>query len=243
MGDSILEYTETEKDLGILINRTLNFTDLSNFLYGRANQRFGLLKRTCHFHQSIEKRRVLYLTMVRSLFEHCSIIWRPSSDTAVNRLESLQMRAIKWILKDFSVSYSSNKLLYFAHFKQLNILPIQLRFDYHDLKFLHLVVHNFSYIKLPSYLRLFDGSSRLRSTHLDHCSLVSDIKPYGIKSFSSKRGFAHTFFYKAHLSWNRLPLTLLEIIRPSVFKSMLIKYIWEELTKTVLDSDDEHLRE
>ena len=241
MGDSILEYTETEKDLGILINRTLNFTEHSNFLYGRANQRcranqrFGLLKRTCHFVHSIEKRRVLYLTMVRSLFEHCPIIWRPSSDTAVNRLESLQMRAIKWILKDFSVSYSSNKLLYFTHCKQLNILPIQLRFDYHDLKFLHLVVRNFS-----SYLRLFDGSSRLRSTHLDHFSLVSDIKPNGIKSFSSKRGFAHTFFYRAHLSWNRLPLTLREIIRPSVFKSMLIKYIWEELTTTVLDSDDEH---
>ena len=97
MGDSILEYTETEMDLGILMNRTLNFTDHSNFLYGRANQRFGLLKRTCHFVHSIEKKRVLYLTMVRSLFEHCPIIWRPSSDTAVNRLESLQMRAIKWI--------------------------------------------------------------------------------------------------------------------------------------------------
>ena len=178
--------------------------------------------------------------MVRSLFEHCPIIWRPSSDTAVNRIESLQIRAIKWILKDVSVRYSSNKLLYFTHCKQLNILPIQFRFDYHYLKFLHLVVHNFSCIKLPSYLRLFDGSSLLRSTHLDHFSLVSDIKPNGIKSFSSNRGFAHTFFYRAHLSRNRLPLTLREIIRPSVFKSMLIKYIWEELTTTVLDSDDEH---
>ena len=204
MGDSILEYTETGKDLGILMNRTLNFTEHSNFLYGRANQRFGLLKRSCHFVHNIEKRRVLYLTMVRSLFEHCPIIWRPSSDTAVN------------------------------------ILTIQLRFDYHDLKFLLLVVHNFSFIKLPAYLRLFDGLSRLRSTHLDQFSLVSDIKPNGIKSFSSKKGFAHTFFYRAHFSWNRFPLTLREKIRPSVFKSMLIKYIWEELTTTVFDSDDEH---
>ena len=200
---SILEYTGTEKDIGILMNRTLNFTDHSNFLYGRANKRFGLLKRTCFFVHSIKKRRVLYFTMVRSLFEHCPIIRRPSSDTAVNRLESLQMQAIKWILNDFSVSYSSNKLLYFTQCKQLNILLIQLRFDYHDLKFLHLVVHNLSCIKLPSYLRLFDGSSRLRSTHLDHFSLVYDIKPNGIKSFSSKRGFVHTFFYREHLSYEK----------------------------------------
>ena len=55
MGDSILEYTETEKDLGILMNRTLNFTDHLNFLYIRANERFGLLKRTCHFVHSIKK--------------------------------------------------------------------------------------------------------------------------------------------------------------------------------------------
>ena len=31
MGDSILEYTETEKDLGIPMNRTLNFTEHSIF--------------------------------------------------------------------------------------------------------------------------------------------------------------------------------------------------------------------
>ena len=52
---SILEYTETEKDLGILMNRTLNFTDHSNFLYGRANKGFGLFKRTYPFVHSIEK--------------------------------------------------------------------------------------------------------------------------------------------------------------------------------------------
>ena len=82
----------------------------------------------------------------------------------------------------FSVSYSSNKLLYFTRCKQLNILKIQLRFDNHDLWFLHLVVHNLSCIKLPAYLRLFDGS-----THLDDFSLVTDIKPNGIKSFSSTK--------------------------------------------------------
>ena len=38
------------------MNRTLNFTDDSNFLYGCADQRFGLLKRTCHFVHSIEKK-------------------------------------------------------------------------------------------------------------------------------------------------------------------------------------------
>ena len=62
MGDTLLDYVPSEKDLGITVNRTLN----ANSLYSKANQRFGLwpLKRTCHFIDNTVKRRVLYLTMV-----------------------------------------------------------------------------------------------------------------------------------------------------------------------------------
>ena len=84
LGNSLLDYTESEKDLGIVMNRTLNFTEHANYLYNRANQRFGLLKRTCHFVDSTDKKRILYLTMVRSLFEHCPVFWRPSADSSVN---------------------------------------------------------------------------------------------------------------------------------------------------------------
>ena len=194
MGDSTLSYTDSEKDLGILMNRTQNFSEHSNYSYNRANQRFGILKRTCHFVYSTPKRRVLYLNLVRSLLEHCPVIWRPSSDSAVNKLVNIH----KWINRDFSISYSSNNMLYFAHCKQINILPVQYRFDFYDLKLLHQIVYNFSCINLPAYF--YDGSSRLRSTHLDHLSLVSDILPVGTRSSSAKRGFANSFIYRAHLS-------------------------------------------
>ena len=72
------------------------------------------------------------------------------SISSVNKLESVQKRAIKWINQDLSnVSYSSDKLLYFTHCKQLSILPVQYRFDFHDLKLFHLIVQKFSSIKLP----------------------------------------------------------------------------------------------
>ena len=140
-------------------------------MYSRANQRLGLKKRTCHFINDKGKRRALYLTMVRSIFEHCPIIWRPSSTTMINKLESIQKRAIKWIRQDISVSYSSNDILYYIHCKQLNILPLKFRFDYHDLKFLHCVLNQFSCVTLPSYINFYSGNSRLRSCHLDHLSL------------------------------------------------------------------------
>lgn len=223
----MLEYVSSEKDLGIFINPTLNFTEQAEALYSKANQKFGMLKRTCHFVNDPRKRRALYLTLVRSLFEHCPTVWRPSSNTMVEKLESLQKRAIKWIRGDTGVSYSFDSL-YYIHCKQLNILPIKFRFEYHDLKLLHLVLYNFSCVRLPQYLEFFSGSTRLRSSHLDHLSLVSSITPRGNGPITNKRGFSNSYFYRAHLSWNKLPLILREIWRPSKFKAELIKYIWKE---------------
>ena len=49
MGNSPINYTDIEKDLGIYIQGKLNWTQHCDKLYSRANQRLGLLKRTCHF--------------------------------------------------------------------------------------------------------------------------------------------------------------------------------------------------
>ena len=112
LGNNILDYASSEKDLGILMNATLNFNDQADSLYSKANQKFGMLKRTCHFVNDCNKRRALYLTLVRSLFEHCPMVWRPASKATVEKLESLQKRAIKWINKDEGVSYSNDDLYY-----------------------------------------------------------------------------------------------------------------------------------
>ena len=155
MDKKILDNVSSEKYLGVTMNRTLNFTEHAKFLYSKANQRLGLLKRTCHFVSNTNKRGVLYLTMVRSIFEHCPVIWRPSSYTTINRFKILQKRAIKWINQDINNSYSSNEMLYHIHCKQLNILPIPFRFVKHDRKLFHLIIHNFSCIKLPAYMHFF----------------------------------------------------------------------------------------
>ena len=89
MGNNLLDYVVSEKDLGITMNRTLNFTEHVILLYNKANQRFGFLKRTCHFIDNTTRRKVLYLSMVRSIFEHCPTVWRPSAHTATNKLETI----------------------------------------------------------------------------------------------------------------------------------------------------------
>ena len=239
MGKELIDYCEVEKDLGIHINGMLNFSHHADILYSKANQRFGLLKRSCHFVKNPDRRRALYLTMIRSLFEHCPYVWRPSAITTINKLESLQKRCLKWIQSDDLISYSANYHLYLVHCKQLNILPIKFRFDFNDLKMFHSIVYGFSCVKLPHYIQRFQGS-RLRRCHLDTKCYVSTIQPNS-KAFnknnhlSTKNILSKSFFYRVHLLWNNLPLSLREIIRPSEFKRKLLEYIWKNSIKNEYD--------
>ena len=97
--NNFIDYCDHETDLGIIMNKTFNFTAHTEKLYSTANQRFGLLKRTCHFVNNYRMRRALYLTIVRSIFENCPYVWKPSSESAINKLESLQKRGRQTIYK------------------------------------------------------------------------------------------------------------------------------------------------
>ena len=232
MGNELLEYCDIQKDLGIYVNGRLNWTYRCDKLYAKANQMLGLIKRTCHFVNNCNMKRSLYLTLVRSQFEHCPIVWKPSSSTTIARLESIQKRSFKWIFGDEHVSYSSDHL-YYTHCKQLNILPIKFRFDFHDLKFFHSVVYDYSCVKLPSYLKPYAGT-RLRSSHLDSKCFVSDILPRNLQSSqnfasSTVRNFGNSFFYRAHLAWNKLPLSIREITYTNEFKEKVLRFIWDEI--------------
>ena len=47
---------------------------------------------------------------------------------------------------------------------------------------------------------------------------------------------SQAFYYRVHLLWNRLPIKLREIIRPSKFKSDLTEYIWNNDIKSEYNS-------
>ena len=107
IADTPIEYSELEKDLGIYINRKLNWNEHCDKILSKANQRLGLLKRSCSFLGNIRKRRSLYIATVKSQFEHCPIVWRPSSNSTLDKLESLKKRALKWVINDAYILYVS----------------------------------------------------------------------------------------------------------------------------------------
>jgi endonuclease/exonuclease/phosphatase family metal-dependent hydrolase len=230
LGESPLDYAESEKDLGVDINPKLNYSVQCERLYSKACQQFGLVKRTCHFVKDFRRRRTLYLSLIRSQFEHCSPVWRPVHKTMINQLESIQKRCIKWILSEEFYSYGCSKV-YLGKCRRVRILPLAKRFDYNDLVLLFKIIHDLIPLKLPFYLKFYEGNSRLRSCHLDRLSLVSSIKPkcnvVSDSDTNKNSALYKSFYYRVHFLWNLLPLEIREIGTLSLFESSLLQYLWK----------------
>ena len=148
----ILNYESQEKDLGVIVNDNLTWNDHHAFIINKASQMLGLIKRTCHFVFNSIRKRTLYMAMVRSQFEHCTSIWRPVSETELQKFESIQKNAIKWILNEGYTSYS-DKETYLRKCKEVDILPIYKKFDLNDLIFFCKIINGYVQVKLYLQVR------------------------------------------------------------------------------------------
>ena len=81
LNDKIIDYTCEECDLRILVNPKFNFENDRQAIITKVYQFLGLTKRSCFFVNDKRRKRSLYLAMVRSQFEHCSVIWLPNYNT------------------------------------------------------------------------------------------------------------------------------------------------------------------
>ena len=178
----------------------------------------GLIKRTCHFLVNSKRKRTLYLSIVRSQFEHCSIIWCPVTASKLNDFEIIQKNAIKRILNEEFSSYS-NYEIYLRKCMEANILPISKHFDLRDLCFFHKVVNCHVPTTLPNYIMKNRGSSnsRLRSNHLDRDSYICNLEEIG--KCNSTSPIFKNFFYRTTLLWNQLPQYIRNIPSVNVFKA------------------------
>ena len=147
-----LDYVRTQKDLGVHMSTNLHWGTQCSNLITKARSRLGLVSRTLHFVQSKQQKRVFYLSLVRSLFEHCSVIWRPHAAKDIAGFSMLQKRAVKWILSEHTASYSDREFLNKQN--KLDLLPLDSKLNFTDLVLFHQIVYKQVNIDMPTYLLL-----------------------------------------------------------------------------------------
>ena len=172
-----------------------------------------------------KQRRVLYLALVRSIFEHCSPVWAPYTQGSIDAIDVIQRRAVKWIHKEPYVSYSDNEFL--VKQKSLDLLPMKSKFILNDLVLFHKIVYEAVNICMPDYIVKMTASSLRRTTRQNECvANNSDTLRYECTVMPKIDAFKHSFFIRTYKIWNSLPLSIREVVDSDNFVSSLKNQLW-----------------
>ena len=99
LNNSTLQSTTDFCDLGLVTTCSLSWNNHIDKITSKANRILGLIKRTFRGLKDVHTLRTLYLALVRFQQEFCSVLWSPYQASNIIKLERIQQRATKLILK------------------------------------------------------------------------------------------------------------------------------------------------
>ena len=153
----MIDYVTQHMDLGVIITSDLSWSSHCEYIAKSMTSKFNLIRRTCYFLNKSPLKRSLYLSMVRSLVEHCNSVWCSIGKTQLVSLERIQKRAVKWIRNEPLASYSNDQ--YVSHLNELNLLPFKEMFEYSDLRLFYKIVNDLTPIAIPTCFSRVDAQS------------------------------------------------------------------------------------
>lgn len=224
LGSDFIEYTASQDDLGVTINGKLLWTNHHDRILSKATSQLGLLMRTCHFTMNVRQKRTFYLAVIRSIFEHCSVVWRPISSNQIRKFELVQKRAIKWITGRQFDHWSDDEL--YNNEKELDILPLRFKFLLTDMILFYKIVNSLVPIELPDDFSLIDPK-KVRYTRSTQNILSQDDKStYKCNIRPSIKVYENSYFYRSVKNWNKLPYCIRQLPSLSNFKARLTEFLW-----------------
>ncbi|XP_008202338.1 uncharacterized protein LOC103315412 [Nasonia vitripennis] len=93
---SAIARTEVVRDLGVLFDSRLTFALYADHVVSRCGL-IGFVKRTTRDFSNISAITYLYNTLVMPTFIYCCQIWSPYTQIAINHLDSVQHKFIRYL--------------------------------------------------------------------------------------------------------------------------------------------------
>ena len=209
LSDTVLEEVKEFKDLGILTNNGLSWNSHIDMITAKANRMLGLIKRTCMDLKDESTLKTLYCSLVRSNLEYCSVVWCPFTKRNVNKLERIQRRATRFILK-------SNEP-YDVRLHKLNLLTLEQRRFVDDVTFLFKALNGHLDVDFSQFLDFYSQEDRYLLRHFDTKSLK--------KKYARTNILKNSYFYRIVDEWNSLPLEVRSACNVDKFKASVIKFV------------------
>ncbi len=205
LDDHILQWSDVEKDIGLLVDETLSFNKHLATKVKKANSMFGLLRRIFQFMDK-ETFKPLYQSMVRVHLDYVSSVWSPYKKKDIQSLEKVQRRATKQVPGLSSMPYPDR-------LKSLDLPTLTYRRLRGDMIEVYKIVHEIydpdAALSLPRSV----GPTRGNSLKLFQQRSTKDIRK-------------HYFTNRVVKIWNSLPDDVVNAPSTNSFKNQLDKF-WD----------------
>lgn len=158
IGSVTLSRVTSKKDLGVIFDEKLSFSDHLDKVTRKAYQMLGFIFRSCKRFRNPESIITLYKAYVRSHLEYCSVVWSPIYQNAIDKLEKVQRKFTRMLFRKFNWQ----KVDYPQRLERLKIPLLESRRYIADEIFLFKVVnHRFS-VALDGEVVFFDSGRSTR---------------------------------------------------------------------------------
>ena len=188
--------------LGVCIDGKLNFNEHVHRICSKASAQISALQRLTGL-VDYQSKKTIYTSVIASNFNYCPLVWFFTSRESINKIDKIQERALRFVLKDHTSSY--NDLLLKSGFDSFRIYAVK-----------SLMTELFKILEgmAPDYLsELFVKADNPYDTR-DKCKLTQPLKrttTYGLRSFQ---------YYGSHV-WNMLPINIKAAQSLYEFKSFI----------------------
>ena len=197
---AILKESEEEKDLGVIVDKNLNFASHCDKVVGKANRMLGILRRNFN-HINNTNFNYLYKGIIRPIIEYAAPVYNPIFQKDVQKIESIQRRATKMVLGMDNKSYE-------LRLKELNLPTLIYRRARGDLIQVYKYLHNLN--PLPADMLVLAKESVTRGHSL---KLRKDQFRLNVRG--------HFFTQRVINLWNRLKEETVTAPSLNAFKNKL----------------------
>ena len=212
LNNLLLEEVSEFRDLGITTDQHLRWNLHIDKVVAKANRMLGLIKRTCRDFDDHKTLRTLYCALVRSNLEYCSSIWSPYTTKGIEKLERVQRRATKFILKTEDT--------YACRLNKLNLLSLEKRRLLADVTFLYKALNGIIDINVEPYVDFYKETDHYSFRHNDKLTLKMRYARTNVLKFS--------FFHRVVGTWNSFPLFIREATSVNSFKALVKRFFMDQ---------------
>lgn len=192
------------KYLGVTLNAKLSWSEHIDGVCSKAMKKLGYLRRSLKS-ANTETKLLAYKTIIRPVLEYACEIWGPYRRSDIVKLESVQKKAVRFILSRYHPMFSPSAAL-----PALSLSPLETRFRAIRMRTFHAIVNQNLRIPADHYLT-FAGPSSLRSAH------ALNILPFSYRVDC----FKFSFFPRCVDDWNALEGSARELPSNQFFQALL----------------------